>query len=206
MSYTYTVGTGGNGGAQRSSNGTGNTGSNGSASTFIYNAITYTANGGSGGLGGSTSNTGGNGGAGGTISGGAFTFSYAGNSGSKGMTKISGDKNAVMGGVGGFNGNYNVKYTVPAPASTVPTPTITYQIISENMLNPLQINAFSSTSILTQNGSGQHNAPTVNYYAYIGQGGYGGNSDTNVSGNFGYAGSAGRNGTVMVCQYYGPKP
>lgn len=204
MSYTYTVGTGGLGAPPRFSDGYGNTGSNGVASTFVFNTSTYTAGGGLGGLGGR--NVGGIGGAGGTTSGGTFTFSYTGDTGSIGMTKASGDYKAVMGGIGGFNGNYNVKYTIPAPASTVPTPTITYQIISENMLNPLQINAFSTTSTLTQNGSGQYDAPKVNYYAYIGQGGYGGNSDTNIGGVYGFGGSAGRNGAVMVCQYYGPKP
>jgi hypothetical protein len=207
MTINYTIGSGGSGASVLTGNGTGLAGSAGSATSINYNGITYSANGGAGGAGGTSNITGGAGGAGGTVSGGTFLNQNNGISGSIGMSKSG--TNQVMGGIGGLNGNYAVTYNVPLPAATNPTPTITYTITSQNVTNNNAINLVSLTNAfgIVQNGSGQHYAPSITYNTYYGQGGYGGDSDTNTSGDFGFAGSNGQPGLLILygcsINYYG---
>lgn len=198
MTISYTIGSGGSGAGSLTGNGAGYNGSGGGATSVTYNGTTYSANGGAGGSGGTSNVTGGAGGVGGTVTGGQTVYQNNGVSGSIGMSKSG--TNQVMGGIGGLNGNYAVTYNVPSPAATNPTPTITYNITSQNGSNNNILNLVNLTNGfgVVQNGSGQHYAPSVTYNTYYGQGGYGGDSDTNVSGDYGFAGSNGQQGVLIL--------
>jgi hypothetical protein len=199
MSLSYIIGSGGIGGSVLTTIGTGRNGTAGGDTVLIYNDNTYTVNGGAFGSGGNSSLVGGAGGTGGSSSG-NLTFIYNGISGTQGMSKISGQKNQVMGGIGGLSGNYNITYSSITSANTVPTPSITYTINSQNVIDDNVISLINATNV-SQNGSGQYNSPTITYNTYYGQGGYGGDSDTNVTGKFGFAGSNGQQGALILCQY-----
>ena len=60
-----------------------------------------------------------------------------------------------------------------------------------------QVNLINNINV-NQNGSGVHNAPTIIYSTYYGQGGYGGNSDQSTTGDYGYAGSSGQPGLAVI--------
>ena len=195
MTISYTIGTGGVGGPKLGGNGTGKNGTAGTATSITYNGITYYANGGNGGGGGTNNVTPGTGGIAGSVSGGTFNYQNNGVSGSNGM--IRSGTNRSMGGIGGLNGNYNITYNIPSTPSTnvSPTPTITYTINYQNVINDSMLSLINNTNI-TQPGN-NNGAPTVTYNTYYGQGGYGGYSDTDVGGDYGYAGSDGQPGLVI---------
>lgn len=195
MTISYTIGTGGVGGPKLGGNGTGTNGTAGTATSITYNGITYYANGGNGGGGGTNNVTPGTGGIAGSVSGGTFNYQNNGVSGSNGM--IRSGTNRSMGGIGGLSGNYNITYNIPpTPSSNVsPTPTITYTINFQNVINDSMLSLINKTNI-TQPGN-NNGAPTVTYNTYYGQGGYGGYSDTDVGSDYGYAGSDGQPGLLI---------
>ena len=213
--FNITIGSGGSGGAVLTGNNTGNNGSTGGSTSITYNSITYTVFGGSGGYGGGGSTSGttpsttSNGGTGGT-GGSTFTnidntntttttVTHNGIAGSDGLKKnTTSTPNAVMGGIGGFCGNYNVTYNMPSPVSNgPPSSSITFTSGNNYFINDTKLNLINNINV-NQNGSGVHNAPTIIYSTYYGQGGYGGNSDQSTTGDYGYAVSSGQPGLAVI--------